>query len=163
MNKIENTKKEITESLLTLLNKKSYDDITIGDISKQCGLSRTTIYRHYEGKNEIISDFFQREIINSDLNSNLSFETQLRNRLIGIQKTNLHLYLSNSIELRKIFLNSGHEIFLKSLDDIDDQVRCFILGGIGITLKFWAEGGCKKDANVLCDELMALINKITKI
>lgn len=59
------TKKNIREVLIDLLEKRSFGAITIRDITEQAQINRTTFYRHYEDKydllekviSEILEDF----------------------------------------------------------------------------------------------------------
>ena len=47
-------KKQITESLFTLLQKKSFSEITVTDIVKEANVARASYYRNFQNKEEII-------------------------------------------------------------------------------------------------------------
>ena len=47
-------KEYISESLLILMEGKAYDDISIGEITAKAGVNRSTYYRNFSSKNEII-------------------------------------------------------------------------------------------------------------
>lgn len=49
------TEKEIYEAFAKALNEKEYDKITIEDILKYSNISRSTFYKHYKNKNEILT------------------------------------------------------------------------------------------------------------
>ncbi|MFV0424311.1 MAG: TetR/AcrR family transcriptional regulator [Bacilli bacterium] len=72
------TKQKILNTLALLLEKKSYDDITIGEISKLSKISRTTIYRHFENKDEIASEFIKNIFDFSSSSENIPFNELLR-------------------------------------------------------------------------------------
>lgn len=44
----------ITEALLILMEKKPYDKITIGEVAKTAGVNRSSYYRHFKTKEDII-------------------------------------------------------------------------------------------------------------
>lgn len=48
------TKKLIQDSFMTILAKKSFDTITIGDITKQAQINRGTFYLHYVDKYDLL-------------------------------------------------------------------------------------------------------------
>jgi AcrR family transcriptional regulator len=52
----ERSKKWLTESLLVLLRKKTYEELTIGEIAEKAGLSRRTFYRQYPSKEALLYD-----------------------------------------------------------------------------------------------------------
>lgn len=45
-------------ALLELMNEKDYNKIYIGEISKRAGVDRSSYYRHFKSKEDIISFFF---------------------------------------------------------------------------------------------------------
>lgn len=49
------TKEAIEQALIFLLNEKSFKDITITEIAKKAGVSRTAYYRNYKSKEDILS------------------------------------------------------------------------------------------------------------
>lgn len=53
------TKKWIMEALLTLLEKKEYQDITIAKIADKAGLGRRTFYRYFQTKDQVMREIAQ--------------------------------------------------------------------------------------------------------
>lgn len=51
------TKDSIQEALVYLLSKKDIDDISVTEIVKKAGVSRTAYYRNYQSKEDILKDF----------------------------------------------------------------------------------------------------------
>ncbi|HFD7569238.1 MULTISPECIES: TetR/AcrR family transcriptional regulator [Staphylococcus] len=45
------------KSMITLLNVKSYDDISIKDICDESGISRGTFYQHYRDKDDFLFQY----------------------------------------------------------------------------------------------------------
>ncbi|AGZ25609.1 MULTISPECIES: TetR/AcrR family transcriptional regulator [Staphylococcus] len=48
---------KIEKSMVTLLNVKSYDDISIKDICDESGISRGTFYQHYRDKDDFLFQY----------------------------------------------------------------------------------------------------------
>lgn len=48
---------KIEKSMVTLLNVKSYDDISIKDICDESGISRVTFYQHYRDKDDFLFQY----------------------------------------------------------------------------------------------------------
>lgn len=73
-------KSYITDALLILMEKTNYNDITIGDITKKAGVNRSTYYRHFEKKEDIIKYFLDKiskDILEWDKEKESSFEEHL--------------------------------------------------------------------------------------
>lgn len=54
------TRKLLRQALIELTPQKSFEDITIQDITDQATLNRATFYLHYKDKNELLLDVFER-------------------------------------------------------------------------------------------------------
>ena len=50
------TKSAIKQALLELIREKNYPDITVGEITKRGDVGRSTLYRHYQSKADILVD-----------------------------------------------------------------------------------------------------------
>lgn len=51
---VQRTRKWVVEALLLLLEKQSYEEINITDITNKAGIARQTFYRNYKSKDDII-------------------------------------------------------------------------------------------------------------
>jgi AcrR family transcriptional regulator len=49
------TDERIISALVRLLDRKSFDDITVGDISRESGVHRSTFYQHFTDKEAVVS------------------------------------------------------------------------------------------------------------
>ena len=49
------TKKVIADGFRYVMEKKSFDKITISDITDKCGLNRQTFYYHFQDKYELLN------------------------------------------------------------------------------------------------------------
>ncbi|HSH05165.1 MAG TPA: TetR/AcrR family transcriptional regulator, partial [Anaerolineae bacterium] len=55
-----NSKLKLQQALLTLIKQEPYHEISMTALSQQAKVGRTTLYRHYTTKDEILSDCLQR-------------------------------------------------------------------------------------------------------
>lgn len=65
------TKKAIAAGMKELMKRKSFDKITVSDITEICGLNRQTFYYHFQDKFELVDWIYYNEaisIIMNDLN-----------------------------------------------------------------------------------------------
>ena len=56
------TKEHLKTALISLCGKKAYYDITIQEICRQAGLNRSTFYRYYETKDDMLREIEQEYI-----------------------------------------------------------------------------------------------------
>ena len=54
--RVQKTKKLLTDALIRLMLKKSFDAITIQDILDEANVGRSTFYTHYENKEQLLLD-----------------------------------------------------------------------------------------------------------
>lgn len=62
MSTSEFTKHMIAQGMKTLLETRNFEDISVGDLAKQCHISRNTFYYHFKDKYDIINWIFYSEI-----------------------------------------------------------------------------------------------------
>lgn len=97
----------IAESLLLLLEQQSFEEITVGEIVKKAGVNRSTYYRHFEKKEDVILyflDCLSEDILEWDKEQKPDFHEHLINvyehyyhhkrQMLTIYKNGLsHLFL----------------------------------------------------------------------
>lgn len=74
------TKLMIAQGLKRLLKTTSFATLSVGDIARECGISRNTFYYHFKDKYDLISWIFYTEIT-SILNDDLSLDHWRENLL----------------------------------------------------------------------------------
>ena len=57
------TKRIIADGFRAVMAKKSFEKITISDITDQCGLNRQTFYYHFQDKYELLNWILYTEVI----------------------------------------------------------------------------------------------------
>jgi AcrR family transcriptional regulator len=56
--RVDRTRKALRESLFDLIREKSYDQITVEEITERANLGRTTFYLHYKDKEDLLLEDF---------------------------------------------------------------------------------------------------------
>lgn len=106
--RIRRTHKLLSDSLISLLSEKSFEDIRISDICDKAMIHRTTFYKHFEDKYQLL-DFLLRQLINDFEEKSLQYTATNNQRQYY---TNLFkLLLEHMSENRKMYsiglLNNG--------------------------------------------------------
>src|SRR5689334_4740881 len=60
--RVRRTQKLIREALIALIEERSFDAITVGDITSRAMVSRTAFYRYYEDKYDLVMKIFEELI-----------------------------------------------------------------------------------------------------
>jgi AcrR family transcriptional regulator len=61
--RIERTRKVVLEATADLIAEVGYDNVTIEGVSERCGVARSTIYRHWSGKEELIVEAIKNRLL----------------------------------------------------------------------------------------------------
>ena len=177
MNKSEskyfNTAVRFDKALLSLLEKKPFEYITISEICKKAEINRSTFYLHYENTSDLLKEttiyvldnftsYFSVDVesitsqfANCDL-ENLKFinEKYLRPYLLFV-KENQRVFSSvlsqpTVFDSKSIFQRLFDNIFKPILDrfhyprDEQNYVMLFYLNGITAIITEWLKDGCQK-------------------
>lgn len=59
--RVEKTKRRLYAALATLLERQSFDRITVSDLVREAGVTRKTFYCHYQDKIDLVEQY-QREL-----------------------------------------------------------------------------------------------------
>lgn len=103
-------KSYITDALLILMEKKAYIDITVGEIVEKAGVNRSTYYRHFEKKEDVIKYFLDKiskDILEWDKAKESSFEEHLT--------TVYKHYYQHKKQMLSIYKNGLSVLFLDTL------------------------------------------------
>lgn len=103
------TKKAIAEGMKEITKKKSFDKITVSDITQICGLNRQTFYYHFQDKYELVNWIFYNEmlyIVTDELTYDNSIDKVLQ--LLTKMKSEDYFYMNTL----KASVKSGFEEFL---------------------------------------------------
>ena len=177
MNKSEskyfNTAKKMNEALISLLEKKAFEYITVSEICKKAEVNRSTFYLHYENTVDLL-DETARGLIDGFVSyfdvdtKHLTYKLKegSSDNLIFITDEYLHPYLSYIKENKRVLLTvlshsesfKFNDIFQKLYDNIFDPILerfdysekdrkyilMFYLNGITAVATEWMKDGCEK-------------------
>ena len=177
MNKSEskyfNTAVSFDKALLSLIEKKPFEYITVSEICEKAGVNRSTFYFHYENTRDLLKetisyvlDSFKSYFDVDAENITSKFENCDLSELNYINEKYLHPYLLFIKENRRLFFAvlsqpitfDSNIIFQRLFDNIfnpildrfhyprDEQnyVMMFYLNGITAIITEWLKDDCKK-------------------
>lgn len=172
------TKKAIAASIKELLNKKSFDKITVADIVQNCGLNRQTFYYHFQDKFDLVNWIYYNEIILA-VTQNKAYTdwSNIMLDALNIMRKEKNFYIDalnaeGQNKFQEYFFNMTKEIFLKIIDQIANEFndnekmgqkdRNFIaefcsFGLVGIVIQ-WARGGMKETPQEIVGRLKHFVN-----
>ena len=133
--RIRRTHKLLSNSLISLLKEKSFDDIRISDICDEAMVHRTTFYKHFEDKyhlldfllRQLIQDFEEKSLKYTPGDNSKQYYTNLFRRLLEHMSENKKMY---SIGL----LNNGSAM---------KQLKKIVLENINVKLENDENSGIK--------------------
>lgn len=178
-----NTAIRFDKALLSLLEKKSFEYITIREICEEAGVNRSTFYLHYENTSDLLKE--TTAYVLDNFASYFSVDAERITAKIAdgslqdlkfINEKYLHPYLSFIKENQQVFSAvlsqptafDAKIIFEKLFDNIfkpildrfyyprDDQnyVMMFYLNGITAIITEWLKDGCQKSI----EDIVAIIH-----
>ena len=156
MGKVDITKKEIATAFKNLMEKKSFDSITVSEIMSVCGLNRLTFYYHFQDKYDLLDWLYQNEIVNV-MKTDLSFETWPDNlfNVLTLVRENKRYYRNALIggkgEFADYVVDTFRQILSGAIEKIAEEAGIsneekrimldfFSYGVTGLTLD-WVKGG----------------------
>lgn len=156
----------MAEAIILLLENNKFSDITIKEITRKAGVNRSSYYRDFDSKEEIIVFFY----------------TYILNRCIPIKplpKIEEHLlnifnqFLNYKIELLSLHKNNLSYLLLEVLNNYfikrdysekniglnKEFELCYHTGGIFNTLLLWFDLEMKPEPNLLVEKSMQFLPK----
>ncbi|HCN73927.1 TetR/AcrR family transcriptional regulator [Pseudolactococcus plantarum] len=117
--RIKRTNKLIIEAFIKLLGSKTFDKITISDISDIAMINRATFYSHFKDKSDLferIIDKFLKDFVAVLDSENLVEENGINVKKIERVLTNFYEFVKDNPDLARIFItHSNKEILSKRL------------------------------------------------
>ena len=150
----------IAEALLLLMKKKPYEKISIGEITDRAGVNRSSYYRHFEVKEDIIR-FFLKSIMAEYMAEYQNLKTKtFRNYLLSMftsfYKYNDELLLLHKNGMSYLLLDVLNDCFRFS--EIPDGIGAteqfkvsYHIGGIYNNMFLWMEHGMLETAEQMTD------------
>ena len=101
------SKRDLADSLETLLEKKNYDDITIKEICEGALVSKLTFYNNFYDKNELLKFMLTRRIKEISIKINALFPTKKTSNEVykDVIKIIIHYFYENKEKFKKMVEN----------------------------------------------------------
>jgi len=136
----------IEEALATLISKKNFSEITVSELVKKAGIARSTFYRNYDNKEDIIRFSIQRTLREFDEQfSPKTVDERYEAKYIlevweYIIKYNNQIRLINKAGLANIYLDEFNHHLLNIYStkglNLQDKIRLFGLAGAQYNIIF---------------------------
>lgn len=161
----------MSESLLLLMGKKKYAEITIAEITEKAGVNRSTYYRNFTSKEDIIK-FYLEQIMNDYLAEyetmeNKSFEIYIRtifHQFYKHKSTLLMIYQNNlSYLLLEVLNNTFKQRLSSKWEDKKNIYRIYYhIGGIYNFFMLWLSSGMEETPDALTRITVSMFSKDAK-
>ena len=178
-----NTAIKMDEALITLLEKKDFEYVTIKEICDTAGVNRSTFYLHYENTSDLLKET-TRYIIDKHLayyeidktRISLQFETCKREELLFITDEYLEPYLTfikdnqrlfkvsikqfNSLNMNEVYSKMFDHIFSPILERfrVPEKERAYVmkfyLTGVFAIVMEWLDKNCSDDMATVIKVIM---------
>ena len=182
-----NTAIRMDEALITLLEKKDFEYITIKEICDTAGVNRSTFYLHYENTSDLLKET-TRYIIDKHLayyetdqkRVSLQFKTCKRDELLFITDEYLEPYLTfikdnqrlfkisikqfNSLSMNEVYRKMFDHIFSPILERFNipeterEYTMKFYLTGITAMVMEWIKNDCRESDEDICRIIVRCID-----
>ena len=171
--RIKYTKKVIKETLITLLNEKEINKITVSEICKIADINRATFYRYYLDVYDLL-DKIKEEFVNELLI--VSSNNKVDYTISSFSKELLSVFLDNK-DLVKVLFNKKSDIyFLNDIlevafekcknkwenkisnlsNDSIEYASIFIFNGALGVINFWIQNDFEKSIDEICTIIESL-------
>lgn len=171
--KIINTKKSLSKSLIYLLSKNSITEIDVSQLCTCAGVNRTTFYKHYNSLydllNELINEFFKKMevlFLKVNVNENTTSKIALLLKYLKHNREFVSVIMNNNtlttISQRLITLDFIDSLiktniqYRKSVYINDNYYIDFIISGWYAVIKRWVNENCALDENTLARLLTSI-------
>ena len=166
------TKKAIADSLKDLTKEKSFDKISVKDISEKCGINRQTFYYHFVDKYDLLRWIYETELLEVYL-ADVDFDNW-RERFaatLNMMKSEKRFYI-NTIShsedyLKRFMIEQGVTLFKRAIDELDENskvykqqrefiARFFTYGVCGIIIE-WVLNNMQEEPELIVENMWKLL------
>ena len=167
---INESRKLIVDGFYSLLRKKNYTEISMSEIANEAMVSRMTLYRHFDSKEEIfkydISKSFESIVdeYNNMTKKDLRSLIYIRNKMMHQnKKIKTILQNKNLQDIMSEFLENNNKVFIEDLFDLNgiDKYRLmFVNGGISQITNNWIMNNMDETPEELTNIIMNIVEMI---
>lgn len=173
------TKYAIANVFKEIMTKKSFEKITISDITTACGLNRQTFYYHFRDKYELLNWIFYNDAILPFV-ENLGFDNWSEKLcdMLNMIYTNSRFYsnalkISYGQEFKSYMHKANTNVFLSVIEEVsgnyvmadDDKVFIaeFFSYGMTGTIVSWVQRGMKESPETVTSHIVNLVNDCQRL
>jgi AcrR family transcriptional regulator len=157
-------KNYIVQGLLILMSKKSFETISISEITEKAGVDRSTYYRNFKSKEDIIR-FFVKKVWHEYMltyDKAVSFKDHLKKLLMYYIKYKKEFLLIYKHGLTHLILDELNDFFKPISEDknlsIEERYKIYwYAGAIYNSVLLWFSTGMKESPDKLSEMHVALI------
>ncbi|HCY67600.1 MAG TPA: TetR/AcrR family transcriptional regulator [Firmicutes bacterium] len=174
-----NTALFMNEALLSLLEKKDFEYITVKELCNKAGVNRSTFYLHYETMNDLLNETINMiekkfySSFNKDLKIDDLIKKDDKKDLILVTSEYLKPYLHFVFENRKVFklalkratlfnsenafskMNKEYFIPIMNHFNINEKIQSFVLmyycSGLVSIISKWLDNNCQESVDEIID------------
>lgn len=174
-----NTALFMNEALLSLLEKKDFEYITVKELCNKAGVNRSTFYLHYETMNDLLNgtiNMIEKKFyssFNKDLKIDDLIKKDDKKDLILVTSEYLKPYLHFVFENRKVFklalkratlfnsenafskMNKEYFIPIMNHFNINEKIQSFVLmyycSGLVSIISKWLDNNCQESVDEIID------------
>lgn len=155
----------IMTALLQLMEKKSFDQVSVTELCEKAGVSRMTFYRSFDGKTDVLrkkcaaitDEFVRTSGISYRKDPLRSYFTKLFTHLLNNRGTALLLLRDGLLWVVKDDID---RVFLTAYAGVYEEYKTrFITGGIFDVYRLWLENGCRETPEEMALRLSAILEK----
>lgn len=172
------TKKALASALKQLMEKKSFEKITVSDIAQECGLNRQTFYYHFQDKYDLVNWVFYDDVVTQVLhNDPYTNWSEVLLDVLGIMRQNRSFYMkalstSGQNTFQDYFFSVTKDLLLEIIEeneagtkgrtDLDETDKNYLAefcayGLVGMTMQ-WARRGMKEAPQQIVGRLKRFID-----
>lgn len=157
-------KSYIVDALLILMSEKDFHSITIDELVKKAGVNRSTYYRHFTGKEDVI--FYFLDSVMSEYLEQIQFQKldlktylqKLFSHFMNYRKQMLVIYHAG---LSMVLLNVLKKYFYSQIDTskplVEQYEVSFYIGGIFNHLLMWFSRGMKESPEEMTEYALLVL------
>lgn len=163
-------KRSVEEAFFSLLSKKPFSEITASDIIRMSGVARTSYYRNFNSKEDIVASYMEHH--RAEVAEAISF-TETADDFFAIDKlvTSMEYHLKNKYYLLLLYdngfgtylqenANNFAEIYLGDMPKHSiERYKIYFLSGalLNMTMK-WLRDGAKESPYEMACAFLKLLN-----
>ena len=175
--RIVKSKESLMSALVSLLQKKKLEDLSISEVCQEANVNRNTFYSHYTNIRELFEEMkgqYLESLLSSSkvfLESNDSVNRTLLNVLEKMKAKDKLTKVILSEARSTTFLYTLLQILIPQLNPSenisnllsDHEYSSFVLGGVANILMLWVSTGFKESPKTLSRKLATLIEELNNI